>query len=193
METPSDRELVRRLQEGDLDALGALYDRHHQLVYRTALGITSDREAASDLLQDVFLRVNRFRDRIDLHRPLEPWLYRVTANLAYTWIKKRKRWYRYLLEIGVWFTRDLGPGPQKQVELDEEARRVRKAVSALPASQRTVVVLYYLNELSVEKIAEILEVPEGTVKSRLYYARKTLKGRLQRQKHLLPEVGYEYN
>ncbi len=193
METPSDRELVRRLQEGDLEALGSLYDRHSQLVFRTALGVTSDREAASDLLQDVFLRVNRFADHIDPERPLEPWLYRVTANLAYTWVKKRKRWYRYLLEVGGWFTRDSGPGPHKQMELDEEAERVRQAVAALPISQRTVVVLYYLDDLSVETIAEILEVPEGTVKSRLYYARKALKGRLQRQRHMLPKVGYEYN
>jgi RNA polymerase sigma factor (sigma-70 family) len=143
VQAETDRELVLLMQRGDLDALGALYDRHHQRVYRTALGITNDRDAASDLLQDVFLRVYRFAKRIDPDRPLEPWLYRVTANLAYTHIKRRNRWYRYLFEIGDWFNRELSPGPQRQLEMDEEAARVRKAVASLPISQRMVVVLYY--------------------------------------------------
>ena len=193
MHSATDRELILLLQRGDLDALGALYDRHHQRVYRTALGITSDRDAASDLLQDVFLRINRFAKRIDPDRPLEPWLYRVTANLAYTYLKKRKRWYRYLLEVGDWFNRELTPGPQKQLEMDEEATRVRKAVASLPVSQRTVVVLYYINDLPVEEIADILEIPQGTVKSRLYYARNTLKKRLMLQEGRLPQVNYEFS
>jgi RNA polymerase sigma-70 factor (ECF subfamily) len=187
----SDKDLVHQLQRGDLDALGALYDRHHQRVYRTALGITNDPEAAADLLQDVFLRVYRFARRIDPDRPLEPWLYRVTANLAYTWLKRRKRWYRYLVEVGEWLARELGPGPQRQLELDEEAAKTRKAVAALPVSQRMVVVLYYLNDLSIEEIAGILDIPEGTVKSRLYYARSTLKKRLLLQDDRLPQVNYE--
>lgn len=189
----SDRELIRRLQRGDLDALGVLYDRHHRRVFRTALGITSDKEAASDLLQDVFLRMHRFAGHIDPDRPLEPWLYRVTANLSYTWLKNRKRWYRYLLEFGEWFNRDVRPGPQRQVEIDEEAARVREAVASLPASQRVVVVLFYLNDLAIEDIAEILEIPEGTVKSRLYYARNTLRKRLILLEDPLPQVNYEFS
>lgn len=193
MEPPPDRELVLRLQRGDLQALGELYDRHHRRVYRTALGITSDADAASDLLQDVFLRIYRFADRIDPTRPLEPWLYRVTANLAYTYLDRRKRWYRFLFEVGDWFNRELGPGPQKQVEIEEEAASVRKAVAALPLEQRTVVVLFYMNDLAVDDIAQILNIPRGTVKSRLYYARKSLRGRLQRKRHLKPHIRYEYS
>ena len=86
----TDRELVLQLQEGDLAALGDLFDRHQRLVYRTAVGITGDEQVASDLLQDVFLRVHRFARHIDPDRPLEPWLYRTTANLTYTWMKRHK-------------------------------------------------------------------------------------------------------
>ena len=78
------------------------------------------------------------------------------------------------------------------VELEEQAASVRRAVAALPLEQRTVVVLYYMNDLGVEEIAGILDIPEGTVKSRLYYARKSLRGRLERKRHMLPNVGYEY-
>jgi RNA polymerase sigma-70 factor (ECF subfamily) len=193
VQAETDRELVLLMQRGDLDALGALYDRHHQRVYRTALGITNDRDAASDLLQDVFLRVYRFAKRIDPDRPLEPWLYRVTANLAYTHIKRRNRWYRYLFEIGDWFNRELSPGPQRQLEMDEEAARVRKAVASLPISQRMVVVLYYLNDLPIDEIAEVLDIPEGTVKSRLFYARNTLRKRLTLLEDRLPQVNYEFS
>ncbi len=193
MRKPTDRELIGRLQRGDLEALGELYDRHHKKVFRTALGITNDWDAASDLLQDVFLRVNRFAGHIDPERPLEPWLYRVTANLSYTWLKREKRWYRYLFEFGEWFHRDGRPGPQRQLELDEQAVRVREAVSSLPFSQRIVVVLFYLNDLPVEKIAEILEIPEGTVKSRLHYARNTLRKRLLLMEDPMPHVKYEFS
>ena len=70
MEQTNDRDLVFQLQRGSLEALGLLYDRHRRMVYRTALVITGDPEAASDLLQDVFLRLYRFADRIDRQRPL---------------------------------------------------------------------------------------------------------------------------
>ena len=72
---------VVRLKNGDIDALGVLYDRFHLMVYRTDLAITGDKEDAKDLLKDVFLRLFRFADRIDEQRPLEPWLYRMKANL----------------------------------------------------------------------------------------------------------------
>jgi RNA polymerase sigma-70 factor (ECF subfamily) len=153
-----EQELILKLQNGDLDALGELYDRHRQTVYRTALAITGDLDAANDLLQDVFLRLFRFADHIDSQRPLEPWLYRMTANLAYTWLRRDRRWLRPLV-----------------VELHDDWAQVQHAVSQLPISQRVVVVLYYLNDLSLQEIADILDVPVGTVKSRLYYGRLALK------------------
>src|SRR5574338_207287 len=94
-----DQELIVQLQEGSLEALGLLYDRHQQMVYRTALAITGDREAAGDLLQDVFLRLHRFADRIDPQRPLEPWLYRITANLSYNWVKRNHHWLAPLEDL----------------------------------------------------------------------------------------------
>jgi len=84
MSQTGDQELIVQLQTGSLDALGLLYDQYRNMVYRTALAITGDREAANDLLQDVFLRLYRFAERIDQERPVEPWLYRMTANLSYT-------------------------------------------------------------------------------------------------------------
>jgi RNA polymerase sigma-70 factor (ECF subfamily) len=192
MDLKTDADLVKELQQGSLDALGSLYDRHRQMVYRTALAISGDAEAASDLLQDVFLRLHRFADHVDTSRPLEPWLYRVTANLAYTWVKQRQRWFRPLEDIAEWFAGGKRNSLQQMAELDDELRQVSQAISALILPQRMVVVLYYLNDLSVQEIADILEIPVGTVKSRLHYGRQALKKQLGLQHDLRPEVQYEF-
>jgi RNA polymerase sigma-70 factor, ECF subfamily len=192
MDLKNDQQLVLDLQQGSLEALGSLYDRHKQLVYRTALAITGDAEAASDLLQDVFLRLHRFADRVDTARPLEPWLYRVTTNLAYTWVKQRQRWYRPLEDIAEWFSGGKRNSLQQMAEMDDELRQVSQAISTLILPQRLVVVLYYLNDLSIQEISEILDVPVGTVKSRLHYGRQALKKQLGLHHDLLPEVHYEF-
>ncbi|MGD8634546.1 MAG: sigma-70 family RNA polymerase sigma factor [Anaerolineales bacterium] len=186
-----DRELVLRLQKGDLDSLGDLYDRHRHLVYRTALAISGDPEMASDLLQEVFLRLNRFADHIDPERPLEPWLYRMTANLSYTWLKKRNRWLRLVRDITDRFVVDKRPSPHALAERDETWQWVRQAIMSLPIQQRLVVVLYYINDLSIQEVSEVLEIPAGTIKSRLYYARKQLKKKLGVHEEALLKVFYE--
>ncbi|RMF48267.1 MAG: RNA polymerase sigma factor [Anaerolineae bacterium] len=193
VQSPSDRELVIALQSGDLDALGQLYDRHRRLVYRTAFAITGDAEAAADLLQDVFLRLHRFAHRIDPRRPVEPWLYRMTANLAYSWLKRRKRWLQPLDGVMEWFQgtqrkRTL----QQRVEHSAEWERLRLAMLKLPPQQRIVVVMYYINELSLQEIAEVLEIPVGTVKSRLHYGRQALRKTLGLEGKVLNEATYEF-
>ena len=193
MDAISDRELIVRLCQGSLEALGLLYDRYQRMVYRTALAITGDPDAAADLLQDVFLRLHRFVRRIDPDRPLEPWLYRVTTNLAYTWVKRHNRWTKSLEDIAEWLMSGRKNPPLSQVELNDTWAQVQQALSSLPLPQRVVVVLYYINDLSLQEISDILEIPVGTVKSRLHYGRQALKENL----NLLsgegkPEMQYEF-
>ncbi len=188
-----DRELIIALQSGDLDALGVLYDRHRQLVYRTAFGITGDEDAAADLSQDVFLRLYRFAHRIDARRPLEPWLYRMTANLAYSWLKRRKRWLRPFEDLADWFSGiSKSRSLQQRVERDAEAERVQQAILKLPPPQRIVVVMYYINDLPLQEIAGILGIPVGTVKSRLYYGRHALRKYLGLDDEMVGETRYEF-
>ncbi len=191
MSKNNDQELVVQLQQGSLEALGDLYDRYRQMVYRTALAISGDTDAANDLLQDVFLRLYRFASRIDEERPLEPWLYRMTANLAYTWVKRNRRWYRPLEDLADWLVGSGKNSPSEVIEMQDEWQRVQRAVSSLPLPQRVVVVLYYLNDLSLQEIADILEVPVGTVKSRLHYGRQALRKSLNLSGEKLPDFNYE--
>jgi RNA polymerase sigma-70 factor, ECF subfamily len=188
----SDHDLIISIQQGSIDALGVIYDRHRNLVYRTALAISNDPEAAADLLQDVFLRLHRFAERVDAERPLEPWLYRVTANLAYTWIKRHYRWTRPLEGIAEWLIENKKQPPQYMLEVDDELRKVQYALGKLPLPQRIVVALYYIDDLSLQEISEILEIPVGTVKSRLHYGRLALKKYLGLGQKTLADARYEF-
>ena len=187
----SNRELILNLKQGDLDSLGTLYDRHNRLVFRTALGITGDGEAAADLLQEVFLRMHRFADKIDPQRPLEPWLYRVTTNLACTWVK-RQRWMRPIDDLTEWLVGDTRETPAAAAECSETWGQIKTAISSLPLPQRTVIVMYYINDLSLQEISDVIDVPVGTIKSRLHYGRQALKKQLSVQNGGLPEVRYEF-
>jgi len=173
--TASDRDLVLQLQQGSLEALGLLYDSYQTLVFRTALAITGDRDAANDLLQDVFLRLFRFANHIDPQRPLEPWLYRMTTNLSYSWIKRHHRWLRPLEDLVEWIAGSGKDTPHEAAEFNDDWRELQEGLLSLPIQQRVVIVLYYLNDLSLQEISEILDVPVGTVKSRLHYGRIALR------------------
>jgi RNA polymerase sigma-70 factor (ECF subfamily) len=174
----SDAALIARLCEHDLSALGLLFDRYYPQIYRTACAILRDSAAAEDIAQDCFLKLHQHARRIDTSLPLAPWLYRVTVNLSYSWISRRRN-RRVSLEALV--DRLMSPAvsaPDHLAEKSETERRVRAAVAELPFNQRVVVVLYYLSGRSLEEIADILSCPVGTVKSRLHYARETLRRRL---------------
>jgi RNA polymerase sigma-70 factor (ECF subfamily) len=187
---PEDRSDLERLQRGDLFALGNLYDRHRAKVYRTALAITRDGAMADDILQDVFLQLQRNAQRIDLDRPLEPWLYRVTVNCSYSYLR-RSRTLPWPLETavrdGVASSRGL---PERRTEEREVQEAILEALECLPLNQRVVVVLHYLNDLSVGEIGEILGCPAGTVKSRLFYARDRLRHALDGEGRALLPLAY---
>ncbi len=189
----TDGRLVVRIRDGDLDALGELYEKYKALVYRTALAITHDERVAEDILQDVFLRVHTYADRLDETVALKPWLYRVTVNSAYTWANRVKRWF-YLFQDTLdnlvtspqWY-------PEAAVEEREWRQMILRAIDTLPSNHRVVIVLHYLEGLSLKEIAYVTDVPEGTIKSRLHYARKKLrKTILGQERRLVPEVAYDF-
>jgi RNA polymerase sigma-70 factor (ECF subfamily) len=175
---PSDAALIERVRANDLEALGHLFDRYYAQVYRSAVAITQDSAVAEDIAQECFLKIHRYAKRIDTSLPLIPWLYRVTVNLSYTWVARQKK-RRVSLEAVV--DRLISPAwlaPDHIAEHTEIQKQVREAIHELNFNQRVVVVLHYLSGLSLEEIADVLDCPVGTVKSRLYYARENLRRRL---------------
>lgn len=185
--------LVVRIRDGDLEALSELYERYKTQVYRTAIAITRDARAAEDILQEAFLRVYTHADRIDETVTLGPWLYRVTTNLAYTWTTRVKRWICSLPRVVEHWAASVQWSPEATAEEHERRRILQQAIDALPPRQRIVIILYYLEGLSLKEIAYVMDVPEGTVKSRLHYARRSLKEAILEQEHrLVPEVAYDF-
>jgi RNA polymerase sigma-70 factor (ECF subfamily) len=188
----SDSDLIERLRQDDLDALGVLFERYRDRVFRTALVIVRDPAVAEDILQDCFLKVYANAQRIDTERPLAPWLYRVTVNLSYTWLSRGKNRRTSIETVVDMLVSPMKQAPDRLTEQTELRQNVRKAISDLSIDQRVVVVLYYLNGLNLQDIAEILDLPIGTVKSRLYYARENLRGKLGTNMQWLPEVAHGY-
>lgn len=178
LHTLCDGELIVLLCAHNFDALGVLFDRHYAQVYRTAAAITRDTAVAEDIAQDCFLKLHQYAERIDTQLPLVPWLYRVTVNLSYSWITRRQKRRVPLETLVDQLMMPPSFAPEVVIEQSDLEQRVRAAVEALPMNQRAVIALHYMSGQSVEQIAELMNVPLGTVKSRLYYARETLRRQL---------------
>jgi len=188
-----DRQLIARTRRGDYAAFETLYDKYKGQVYRTALAIVREQGAAEDILQDCFIKVYTNIDRIDSSRPLIPWLYRVTVNLSYNWVTRRKRWLIPLETVIDRLTTAPRTSPEQVLEENELRHVVQEAIYSLTFEQRVVLILFYLNNFSIREIAYILDVPEGTVKSRLYYGRENLRQKLLSDQRLSLGVAYEWS
>ncbi len=186
-----DGELVPRIQDGDLGAFEALYRKYKDELYRTALAITRDRGVAEELLQDCFLRAYDHIDSVHGYSSLRPWLHRIIVNLSCGWAARKGPRLVSLEEV---FDRLLSvprSSPERALERQEVIQVVDEAIRALGMPQRVVVVLFYLQGLSLAEIAYVLDCPVGTVKSRLHHARKTLRRRLKADSRISGEMVYE--
>jgi RNA polymerase sigma-70 factor (ECF subfamily) len=171
---PTDADLIDQLQNGDITALGLLYERHRAMVYHAALGVTRDPQAAEDVVHDCFLRVYRYAASFDASRPIEPWLYWVAVHRACDWQNDSKRWPQPLEPLVERLPSPTSQSPESLAERRDVHRHVQAALDTLGESQRDAMVLYYLHSLSLREIARLLDCPVGTVKSRLYYGRENL-------------------
>ena len=174
-----DAELLRRVQADDLDAFEEFFARYRSSIYRTAYGLTGDRQAAEEVLQDTFVRA--FQRRHLLHADVSPlpWLHRVSLNLCYSRLSRRRLPTGPIDEVTESSRADDGPLPADEAERAELRLMVREGIAALPEKHRSVVVLYYLQRLSLRETAETLDIQLGTVKSRLHYALRNLRTHLE--------------
>jgi RNA polymerase sigma factor (sigma-70 family) len=164
-------------QTGDMSAFEALFRQHERLVFRTAYLITGNREVSEDILQQVFLSVWKSRHTYDPDKgKLTTWLHRITVNEC-----SRKKAGKSLPAISI-EEKGVDLPEMKQESQPEEAvitrmeyDRLLRAMDALDTKHRSILVLRYFNDLSYQEIAEALEIPLGTVKSRLNQSLKYLR------------------
>lgn len=181
-ERPSDAEVLRRMQADDLDAFEQFFARYRTPIYRTAYGLTGDRQAAEEILQDTFARAYQRRHTLLPDVSPLPWLHRVALNLCYSRLGRRRVAQEPIGESVAALVRDASIEPAERAEQRELRSIVRDGVAALPPKHQSVVVLYYLHGLSLQETAQILGVRLGTVKSRLHYALRGLRTQLERDR-----------
>jgi len=185
-----DAELVLRICSGDLDAFETLYLKYKRQLYQAALAITGDHGAAEEILQDCFVRAYAAMGKVDTSVSLSPWLHRIVVNLSYNWTNQHRQWPLALDAVMDRLMAGPSASPELMAEGSELREIVREAVAALGFKQRVVIVLFYLQGFSLPEIANILNCPVGTVKSRLHYACKALRKKLSEDRRLIGEVAY---
>lgn len=175
--------LIGRAQKGDRTAFDDLVRKHERRAYQYAFRLTSNPEEAADVVADAFIRVFSAIGNFKGNSAFTTWLYRIITNCFLDLRKKDKGRYNVSLDQGVTVNdqeierqiEDEGPGPDDLAERNERERRVEDAVAELPEYQRAMIVMYHGEGLAYEEIAEALDLPIGTVKSRLNRARLQLR------------------
>ena len=147
-------------------------------VFTTALAITRDPFLAEEILQDCFVKAYRVRQRLRRDVSPLPWLQRVTTNLCYSRISRRRAIAEPITQLITNLVTDLTSRPDQVAESREIIEVLQRGIDALPPKQQTAVILYYLHGYSLAEAAEIAECNVGTMKSRLHYALKTLRALL---------------
>lgn len=170
MEERSDEQLITAAMAGDQVALAALVARHHaQLLGYLYRLVGGDRPLAEDLVQETLLRILRQRT-CQSERPFKPWLYAIATNLARDYFKSaavRQRWREGDEEEALLQLYDNAPGPEERALAAERGGEVRAALAQLREEYRLVLLLRFYQGFSLQEIAETLQIPLGTVKSRL--------------------------
>ena len=174
-----DELLVLQCQEGDGEAMKVLIARWHPRLGRLAWRLTGDRDAAQDIVQDAWLAIVRGLRRLDDPAQFRSWAYRIVTNKCADWTRRRIVQRSAAEELRAAAASDSGSS-SSDAESTDAVIRIRDALAKLPSEQRAVLSLHYLDGMGVAEIARTLDVPEGTVKSRLYHARSRLKQVLER-------------
>ncbi len=168
----SDEALIGRVAAGDKLAMQVLFARHHVRVYRFVLRLVRDQTVAEDLINEVFLDVWRQANRFEARSAVSTWLLAIARFKALSALRRRPD--EELDEEAAAAVEDPGDDPDLAVQKKDKSEALRKCLEALSPEHREIIDLVYYHEKSVEEVAEIVGIPENTVKTRMFYGRKRL-------------------
>jgi len=171
-----ERAWLRRAQAGSVSDLEALFRAHWPRAYRAAYLVVQDHAGAEDIAQEAFLAAVRHLDSFDRQRPFGPWLHRIVVNRSIDWARARMSRREVSGESYVETTDPLGW--QGVPHIESNAKAIATGLTVLPPEQRAVIVLRYLLEYTPGEIADLLDIPRGTVNSRLRRGLDALRGTL---------------
>ena len=179
----SEHKLIKSALNGNKSAFGKLVELYQDQILYLIYDYLGDYEVAKDAAQDVFIKAYKNLNQFNQKSAFKTWLYRIVVNLSYNAVKRRKTRREYDLSEENLLTatedvkrrNELENNPHIQAEKEELRQWVTKAVDSLPLHHRTVVILHEFEGLTHAEIAAILNCSEGTVRSRLHYARRKLR------------------
>jgi len=190
-----DTQLVAAIRQGEPSAWTDLIERYQVRIFSICMRMVRNRDLASDLTQDAFIKIIRGLDSFDERAKLSTWIYRVTVNVCLSKLRSEKLRRHASLdamagggsgsgggqenrrnELGIAQNRE--PAAELGIELDEERQQMLDALAALSDEHRVILVLRDGRGLDYEQIAEVLDIPVGTVRSRLFRARGALRKRI---------------
>lgn len=174
-----DRTLFVRLRGGDHAALRELVDRHHRSLFQFLYRLTDNHALADDISQQAFIRLLTYSGTTPDH--LRGWLFTIARNLAYDHFRSAKFQREDITDFGNGTghaMHDMVPTPEQMTIRAEQQQYISSLLQRLPPEQREAVILRYYHDLSLQAIADVVDAPLGTVKSRLFHGLKKLKGYL---------------
>jgi RNA polymerase sigma-70 factor, ECF subfamily len=182
--------LAKLSRNGDRQAFEELVDMYKDKIYHLGYRMLGNSGEAEDVVQDTFLRVYTNLDRYDENQKFSTWIYRIATNLCIDRLRKRKPNYSLDAEMpdgegADWYSMlpaDQGT-PEEETVLSETQHQIRKAIDTLPEKYKSVVILRYLHDLSLQEIGDVLKMPVTTVKTRVHRGREFLRKKLE------PEFG----
>lgn len=168
--SPTDNELMEQVRDGKVEKLAVLFERHQTMLYNFFLRLTGHRAASEDLVQEVFVRILKYRAGYQGESRFNLWMFQIARNAHIDYLRKKKD----TVGLDEQFIETPGPEPlpEKRYEIDEEAALVRKALDRLPAQKKEILVLFRFQDLKLREIAELLGCQVGTVKVQVHRALK---------------------
>jgi len=178
-------EVIRAVQGGCKELFSILVERFKWRAYVIALSLLKNREDAMDVTQDAFLKSFRAMKDFDQTRPFFPWFYRILKNTCLSQLKRKNYIRKYSLSAvengeSDMELPDLTYDPQMLVDRTEAKEKVWEAFNKLNMKSREIIMMRHFQEMSYEEIAKALDIPIGTVMSRLFHARKKMKDMIEK-------------
>jgi RNA polymerase sigma-70 factor (ECF subfamily) len=172
MQATSDEALISRIAAGDRLAMQVLFARHHVRVYRFVLRLVSNPTLAEDLISEVFLDVWRQAGKFEARSAASTWLLAIARFKALSALRRKPE--EELDDEAAGAIEDPADDPEVSVQKKDKGEILRKCLTALSPDHREIIDLVYYHEKSVEEVAVIVGIPEATVKTRMFYARKKM-------------------
>lgn len=175
--TVEHNELIQAILAGDKNRFAEIVDEHKSVVYSILLRMTDDHDEANDLAQEVFIKVFRQLKQFKGKSKLSTWIYKIAYFHGLSYLRKRKRWFTDSNKVDIQSADNI----DYEIALDELKGHVLDCIRNLKPLERTAITLFYMEEMNVKEVAEIMNITESYVKVTVHRAKKSLKEMIKKE------------